>query len=47
MLLRKTGFPEEGELVLVTITKIYHNTVFANLDEYDRSGLIHISEISP
>lgn len=47
MLLRKKGFPEDGELVLCTVTKIFHHSVFVNLDEYDRSGLIHISEISP
>ncbi len=47
LLLQKQGFPEEGELVLCTITKIYHNSVFANLDEYGKSGMIHISEISP
>jgi len=39
--------PEEDELVLCTITKIHYNSVFARLDEYDKSGMIHISEISP
>lgn len=47
MLLKKQGFPEEGEFVLCTVTKIYHNSIFANLDEYQKSGMIHISEISP
>ena len=47
MLLRKKGLPDEGELVLCTVTKIFHHSVFVNLDEYDRQGLIHISEISP
>jgi len=48
MLLNRTGFPEEGELVISTVTKIFHHSVFVNLDEYNnRSGLIHISEISP
>jgi len=47
MLLLKKGFPEDGDLVLCTVTKIFHHSVFVNLDEYDRSGLIHISEISP
>jgi translation initiation factor 2 subunit 1 len=47
MLYRKTGFPEENELVLCTVTNIQYHSVFVNLDEYDRQGMIHISEISP
>ncbi len=48
MLLRKKGFPEENEMVWCTVTKIHSNGVFANLDEYeDKSGLIHIPEVSP
>ena len=47
MFLRRQGFPEEGELVLCTVTKIYHHSVFVDLDEYGKSGLIHISEVSP
>ena len=47
MLLRKAGFPEDSELVICTVTKINPGSVFVNIDEYDRSGLIHISEISP
>lgn len=48
MLLQKKGFPEEGELVLCTVTKIYHTSIFVNMDEYNnRSGMINISEIAP
>ncbi len=47
LLLQKKGFPEEGEFVLCTVTQIYHNSVFALLDEYGKTGMIHISEISP
>ncbi len=48
MFLRKTGFPEEGELALCTVSKIQPHCVFARLDEYEnKSGMIHISEISP
>ncbi|MFT4303660.1 MAG: S1 RNA-binding domain-containing protein [Candidatus Woesearchaeota archaeon] len=47
MLFRKTGFPEEGELVLCTITKVQPNSVFVSLDEFGKGGMIHISEISP
>ncbi len=44
---KKSGFPEEGELVLCTVTNIQYHSVFAKLDEYDKSGMIHISEVSP
>ena len=47
MLLKKEGFPEEDELVMCTITKVQFHSVFAQLDEYDKSGMIHISEVSP
>lgn len=44
---KKQEFPEEGEVVLCTVTKILPHAVFAKLEEYDKSGLIHISEIAP
>tara|TARA_Y100000310_G_C20687721_1_gene820191 strand:+ start:687 stop:1466 length:780 start_codon:yes stop_codon:yes gene_type:complete len=47
MLLKKQGYPEEDELVLCTVTGVQHHSVFAKLDEYSKSGLIHISEVSP
>lgn len=47
MLFSKQGMPEEGELVLCTVTKVMPHSVFTNLDEYGKSGMIHISEISP
>ena len=47
MLFRRSGFPEEGELVFCTVTQIQFHSVFVNLDDYDKSGMIHISEISP
>ncbi|MBU0628989.1 MAG: S1 RNA-binding domain-containing protein [Nanoarchaeota archaeon] len=47
MLLLKEGFPESDELVLCTVTKIFHNGVFVDLDEYAKGGMIHISEVSP
>ncbi len=48
MLYKKQGYPEEGELVLCTVTKVQHHSVFAKLDEYEhKSGMLHISEISP
>ena len=47
MLLKKEGFPEEGEFVLCTVTSIQFHSVFVDLDEYGKPGMIHISEISP
>ncbi|MBI4148742.1 translation initiation factor IF-2 subunit alpha [Candidatus Woesearchaeota archaeon] len=47
MLLKKQGFPQDEELVLCTVTNIQYHSVFVQLDEYGRTGLIHISEISP
>ena len=47
MLLKKQGFPEESEIVLCTVTSVRYNSVFANLNEYNHSGMIHISEVSP
>ncbi len=47
MLYRRQGFPEENEIVLCKVTKIFPNSVFVDLLEYNRSGLIHISEIAP
>lgn len=47
MFFKKQGFPEEGELVLCTVTSVQFHSVFVDLDEYGKSGLIHISEVSP
>ncbi|MFC1648087.1 translation initiation factor IF-2 subunit alpha [Nanoarchaeota archaeon] len=47
MLYQKEGYPEEDEFVLCTITKIQYHSVFCTLDEYEKSGMIHISEVSP
>lgn len=47
MLYKLSGFPEEDEIVLCKVTKIFPNAVFVVLLEYDQSGMIHISEVSP
>jgi translation initiation factor 2 subunit 1 len=48
MIRKKTGLPEESELVLCTVTKIYPHSVFVSIDDYEnKEGMIHISEISP
>lgn len=47
MFLHREGFPEEGEIVFCTVTKIQYHAVTVQLDEYDKQGLIPISEVSP
>lgn len=47
MLYHKNGLPEEGELVMCTVTSVQYNSVFVDLDEYRHGGMIHISEVSP
>jgi len=43
----KIKFPEEGELVIGTVTKVFPYGAFVKLDEYTgKDGMIHISEIS-
>lgn len=47
MLFRKQGFPDESDLVLCTVTSVQFHSVFADIDEYGKGGMIHISEIAP
>ena len=43
---QKTDWPEVGDLVITTIKTIMDYGAYANLDEYNRRGFLHISEIS-
>jgi len=44
---RTRGFPENGELVVCTVTSVEKYGVFVTLDEYDRKeGFIHVREIA-
>jgi len=46
--MKHKDYPEDSELVICTVTKVYPHCVFANLEEYhNKQGMIHISEISP
>ncbi len=48
MQIKKSGFPQEEEIVLCIVKKIQRTTVFVKLEEYEnKEGIIHISEISP
>ncbi|MEK6916232.1 MAG: S1 RNA-binding domain-containing protein [Nanoarchaeota archaeon] len=46
MFYKKTGLPEESEIVMCTVTNIQYSSVFVNIDDYGISGMIHISEIA-
>lgn len=47
MLYTKDGYPDVNEIVKCTVTKIYGNTVFLTVDEYEKEGVLTISEIAP
>lgn len=48
MLYSVNGYPEEDEIVLCKVSKLYPNSVFVDLLEYEgKFGIIHISEVSP
>jgi len=40
-------FPDEGELVLCTVMKIMGTTIFTNIENYNKTGIISTSEIAP
>ena len=43
---RKPEWPEAGDLVLATVDTVTDYGAYLKLDEYDKEGLLHISEIS-
>ena len=47
MLYVKDGFPEPNEDVLCVVSKIYGNSVFVKIPEYDKEGVLTISEVAP
>lgn len=47
MLYIKDGFPQINENVLCVVSKIYGNTVFVKIPEYEKDGVLTISEIAP
>jgi len=42
----RKGIPELDEFVVCTVEKINPNSVYVRLNEYDKEGMIHISEIA-
>jgi len=47
MLYTKDGFPEVNEIVIARVTKIYGNSTFVDLLEYEKEAILTISEIAP
>ena len=43
---RKPEWPEPGDLVIATIETVTDYGAYAKLDEYNKRGLLHVSEIS-
>src|SRR4030066_476110 len=43
---RKPAFPEIGDLIIATIETVTDYGAYAKLDEYNKRGLLHVSEIS-
>jgi translation initiation factor 2 subunit 1 len=43
---RKPNWPETGDLVIATIETVTDYGAYAKLDEYNKRGLLHVSEIS-
>jgi len=46
MAFKKQEWPEVGDLVIATVLDVTDFGAYAKLDEYDKRGLLHISEVS-
>ena len=46
MAFKKQEWPEVGDLVIATVQDVTDFGAYVKLDEYDKKGLLHISEIS-
>jgi len=46
MAFKKQEWPEVGDLVIATVESVTDYGAYVKLDEYDKKGLLHISEIS-
>lgn len=46
MVKKEAEFPDRGELVIATVTKVNPFSVQVMMDEYEREGMIHVSEVA-
>jgi len=46
MAFKKPEWPEVGDLVIATVQEVTDFGAYVKLDEYDKRGLLHISEVS-
>ncbi|MBS7647233.1 MAG: translation initiation factor IF-2 subunit alpha [Candidatus Bathyarchaeia archaeon] len=46
MVLRKQEWPEVGDLVICTVESVMDYGAYVRLDEFDKKGLLHISEVA-
>ncbi len=48
LVIRRSGFPSKGEIVIGTVKRVMDFGAFVTLDEYEgKEGLVHISEVAP
>ncbi|HDD31190.1 MAG TPA: translation initiation factor IF-2 subunit alpha, partial [Thermococcus litoralis] len=48
LIIRRSGYPGKGEIVIGTVTRVLDFGAFVSLDEYEgKEGLVHISEVAP
>jgi len=47
LIIKRTGYPSQGEIVIGTVKRVLDFGAFVSLDEYEgREGMVHISEVA-